>query len=77
VPAATAVHQVGHSSRTARAASIRAFHESAYLYYATHVRQAVQSETRNRASLLTGAVLVALRSGPRIAEALRARSDVT
>jgi len=37
VPGATAVHQVGHSSRTARAASIRAFHESAYLYYATHV----------------------------------------
>jgi GT2 family glycosyltransferase len=37
VPAATAVHHVGQSSRTARAASIRAFHESAYLYYATHV----------------------------------------
>jgi GT2 family glycosyltransferase len=37
VPAATAVHQVGRSSRTARAASIKAFHESAYLYYTTHV----------------------------------------
>jgi hypothetical protein len=37
VPAATAVHRVGQSSRTARAASIRAFHESAYLYYSTHV----------------------------------------
>ncbi|MBM4438640.1 MAG: glycosyltransferase, partial [Actinobacteria bacterium] len=37
VPAATAVHRVGQSSRTARAAAIRAFHESAYLYYATHV----------------------------------------
>jgi GT2 family glycosyltransferase len=37
VPGATAVHRVGHSSRTARPASIRAFHESAYLYYATHV----------------------------------------
>ena len=37
VPAATAVHRVGHSSRTARASSVRAFHESAYLYYATHV----------------------------------------
>jgi GT2 family glycosyltransferase len=36
-PGATAVHRVGHSSRTARPASIRAFHESAYLYYATHV----------------------------------------
>jgi GT2 family glycosyltransferase len=32
VPAATAVHRVGHSSRTARAPSVRAFQ-----YYATHV----------------------------------------
>src|SRR5205085_1987176 len=30
VPGATAFHRVGHSSRTARPASIRAFHESAY-----------------------------------------------
>jgi hypothetical protein len=37
VPSATAVHRVGHSSRTARGPSIRAFHDSAYLYYATHV----------------------------------------
>lgn len=37
VPAATAVHRVGHSSRDGRAAAIRAFHESAYLYYAIHV----------------------------------------
>lgn len=37
VPGATAVHRVGHSSRTAQAAAIRAFHDSAYLYYATHV----------------------------------------
>ncbi len=37
VPSAAAVHQVGQSSRTARASSIRAFHESAYLYYTTHV----------------------------------------
>jgi len=37
VPGATAIHRVGHSSRKARAAAIRAFHESAYLYYATHV----------------------------------------
>jgi GT2 family glycosyltransferase len=37
VPSATAVHRVGHSSRTARASSVRAFHHSAYLYYATHV----------------------------------------
>ena len=37
VPSARAVHRVGHSSRTARGPSVRAFHESAYLYYATHV----------------------------------------
>jgi GT2 family glycosyltransferase len=37
VPAATAVHRVGQSSRSVRASSIRAFHESAYLYYVTHV----------------------------------------
>jgi GT2 family glycosyltransferase len=36
VPGATAIHRIGHSSKTARAASIRAFHESAYLYYVTH-----------------------------------------
>jgi GT2 family glycosyltransferase len=37
VPSAAAVHRVGHSSRRARAAAIRAFHDSAYLYYITHV----------------------------------------
>jgi GT2 family glycosyltransferase len=37
VPSATAVHEVGGSSRSARALSSRAFHESAYRYYATHV----------------------------------------
>lgn len=37
VPGAVAVHRVGHSSRRARASAIRAFHESAYLYYVTHV----------------------------------------
>ena len=36
VPRATAIHRVGHSSRTARASAIRAFHASAYLYYTTH-----------------------------------------
>jgi len=41
VPGATAVHRVGHSSRRAKAAAIRAFHESAYLYYATHVAPTV------------------------------------
>jgi N-acetylglucosaminyl-diphospho-decaprenol L-rhamnosyltransferase len=37
VPVATAVHRVGHSSRGGRAAAVRAFHQSAYLYYAIHV----------------------------------------
>lgn len=37
VPVATAVHRVGHSSRTARGMATRAFHQSAYLYYTTHV----------------------------------------
>jgi GT2 family glycosyltransferase len=37
VPAATAVHRVGHSSRGVRSSAIRAFHDSAYLYYSTHV----------------------------------------
>jgi GT2 family glycosyltransferase len=36
VPGATAIHRVGQSSKTARAAAIRAFHASAYLYYTTH-----------------------------------------
>jgi hypothetical protein len=37
VPNATAVHAVGQSSKTAPARAIRAFHDSAYLYYETHV----------------------------------------
>jgi hypothetical protein len=36
VPGATAFHRVGQSSKSARTAAIRAFHHSAYLYYATH-----------------------------------------
>jgi N-acetylglucosaminyl-diphospho-decaprenol L-rhamnosyltransferase len=55
VPAATAVHQVGHSSRTARAASIRAFHASAYLYYATHVAPGALNPKRPIARLLLAA----------------------
>jgi GT2 family glycosyltransferase len=46
VPGATAIHRVGQSSRTARASAIRAFHESAYLYYATHVAPAPLSPRR-------------------------------
>lgn len=37
VPAASVVHRVGTSSRTARRLAIREFHRSAYRYYATHV----------------------------------------
>lgn len=37
VPAATVVHSGGASSRTARLLAIRAFHQSAFLYYSTHV----------------------------------------
>ncbi len=37
LPGATAIHRVAHSSKRARSAAIRAFHESAYLYYSTHV----------------------------------------
>ena len=46
VPGATAVHQVGRSSETARASSIRAFHDSAYLYYSTHVAPGALSVKR-------------------------------
>ena len=52
VPGATAVHRVGHSSRTARPASIRAFHQSAYIYYATHVAPGAYNPKRLIARLL-------------------------
>jgi GT2 family glycosyltransferase len=51
VPGATVVHQVGHSSRSARAASIRAFHESAYQYYAAHVAKGPVKRTLARVLL--------------------------
>lgn len=37
MPGATAVHEVGQSSRNARALANREFHRSAYRYFATHV----------------------------------------
>lgn len=37
VPSAEVVHVGGQSSRTVKALSIKAFHQSAFLYYATHV----------------------------------------
>ena len=61
VPARDRGARVGHSSRTARAASIRAFHESAYLYYATHVAPgAAQSQALARARAADRALLVEL-----------------
>jgi len=54
VPGASAVHQVGRSSRTAPRSSIRAFHDSAYLYYATHVAPNALSPRRILARALLG-----------------------
>lgn len=51
-PMATAVHHVGHSSRTARTSSIRAFHDGAYLYYATHVAPGAFNPKRIAARIL-------------------------
>ena len=55
VPSATAVHRVGHSSRTARASSIKAFHASAYLYYVTHVAPGPLNPKRVLARMLLAA----------------------
>jgi len=55
VPGATAVHQVGRSSQTAHRSSIRAFHASAYLYYATHVAPGARNPRRLLAKALLGA----------------------
>jgi GT2 family glycosyltransferase len=52
VPGAAAIHRVGQSSRTARAFAIRAFHESAYVYYATHVAPARHNPKRALARVL-------------------------
>jgi N-acetylglucosaminyl-diphospho-decaprenol L-rhamnosyltransferase len=54
VPGATAIHRVGRSSQTARHSSIRAFHASAYLYYATHVAPGSLNPKRLLARLLLG-----------------------
>jgi GT2 family glycosyltransferase len=55
VPGATAVHQVGQSSQTARVASVRAFHQSAYRYYATHVAPGALNPKRAVARVILGA----------------------
>jgi GT2 family glycosyltransferase len=55
VPGATAIHRVGHSSKTVRAAAIRAFHESAYLYYVTHNAPGTLQPKRYVARAILGA----------------------
>lgn len=55
VPGAVAVHRVGRSSQSARGSSIRAFHTSAYLYYATHVAPGALNPKRLLARALLGA----------------------
>jgi GT2 family glycosyltransferase len=50
VPAASVVHVAGQSSRSSPALAIRAFHRSAYTYYATHVARS--SVTRGIARIL-------------------------
>jgi hypothetical protein len=65
VPGATAIHQVGQSSRTARRSAVRAFHHSAYLYYATHVAPGVLQPKRWVARFLLGVrCWVQLRNSP-------------
>jgi GT2 family glycosyltransferase len=64
-PTATAIHRVGHSSRTARASSIRAFHDSAYLYYSTHVaRGALHPKRLVARALLSARCWLQLRLNP-------------
>ena len=52
VPSAAAVHRVGHSSSTVRVPALKAFHTSAYLYYATHVAPGATNPKRLLAKAL-------------------------
>ena len=52
VPSASAVHRVGHSSSTVRVPALKAFHSSAYLYYATHVAPGAANPKRLLAKAL-------------------------
>lgn len=66
VPDATAVHRVGHSSTRVREVATRAFHESAYLYYATHVapgggRHGLPRRLRRRVRRIVAWVVLAAR----------------
>jgi GT2 family glycosyltransferase len=66
-PDARVVHVGARSSRTVKPLAIRAFHRSAYLYYATHVAQSQWSARRWLAAALLfarcGLKLVAARIG--------------
>ena len=55
VPGAVAIHRVGHSSRASQVLATKAFHDSAYLYYATHVASHRLDPKRPLAGLLLGA----------------------
>lgn len=55
VPGATAIHRVGHSSKRVRQSATRAFHESAYLYYSTHVARGALHPKRLLARALLSA----------------------
>ena len=63
VPGATAIHRVGQSSRSVRASAIRAFHESAYLYYATHVASGALPKRLLARGLLSARCWLHLRLG--------------
>jgi len=54
-PSATAVHRVGHSSSKLRVPALKAFHASAYLYYATHIAPGAANPKRFLARALLAA----------------------
>jgi GT2 family glycosyltransferase len=54
VPRASAMHTAGVSSRTSRTTAVTAFHESAYLYYATHVAPRSMAKRAAARLLLAG-----------------------
>lgn len=54
-PGAVAIHSVGHSSRHVRQSATRAFHDSAFLYYTTHVARGPRHPKRWIARVLLSA----------------------
>ena len=68
VPGATAIHRVGQSSRHVRSSAIRAFHDSAYLYYSTHVAPTASSKR------LAARVLLAARCWLKLQQSRRPRA---